>query len=146
MSILANRQPKSKAKKRQRFFSITFNIEADSYAVSRLPADASVANHAFRFRKLTGDEGVYDVRVTEHGPECECKGYLRHGHCKHCETLQAAAGVFDLTPPPAPPQMTAEQSGRHHGGVCIGVHVTGPARCNAPALPFLSHPSTENHR
>jgi hypothetical protein len=109
MSILANRQPKPKAKKRQRFFSITFTIEGDSYAVSRLPADPSVAQHAFRFRKLTGDQAVYDVRFTEHGPEYDCKGYLRHGHCKHGATVVAAAGVFDLSAPPAPREMTPEQ-------------------------------------
>jgi hypothetical protein len=107
MSILATRQPKSKSRpKRQRFFSITFNIEGDSYAVSCLPADPSIARSAFRFRKLTGDEAVYDVRFTEHGPQCDCLGWLRHGHrgtaCKHIATIQAATGVFDLAAPTAP--------------------------------------------
>jgi hypothetical protein len=96
MRILATRQPTSKAKKRQRFFSITFTIEADSYAVSRLPADPGVAQSAFRFRKLTGDQAVYDLRQTEHGLEWDCKGYLSHQRCKHCQTLTAAAGVFNL--------------------------------------------------
>jgi hypothetical protein len=98
MTILATRQPKAKSRpKRQRFFSITFTIEGDSYAVSRLPADPSIARAAFRFRKLTGDEAVYDVRFTEHGAECDCKGNLQHGHCKHADTLKAAAGLFSLT-------------------------------------------------
>jgi hypothetical protein len=109
MSILVNRAEKPKTKKRQRFFNITFNIEGDSYAISRLPAHPEVAGAAFRFRKLTGDQAVYDVRFTEHGGQCECLGYLRHGHrteCKHLATIRAAARVFDLTaPPPAPVQL-----------------------------------------
>jgi hypothetical protein len=101
MSILATRQPKAKPRpKRQRFFSIHFQIEGDAYAISRLAAEPSIARHAFRFRKLTGDQAVYDVRFTEHGGECECLGHLRHGHngvvCKHVATIQAAAGVFNL--------------------------------------------------
>ena len=101
MSILQTRIPpvKRPAKRRLRFFQIQFQIEGDAYAISLLPADPSIASKAFRFRKLTspdGEEVTYDVRFTEHGPECECLGYRRHGHCKHGETLQAASQVFDL--------------------------------------------------
>jgi hypothetical protein len=102
MSILVNRQPKAKARpKRQRFFSITFTIEADSYAVSRLPADPSIARAAYRLRKLTAEEPTsYDVCFTEHGPTCECLGFLRHGTaCKHIRTVQAAAAIFEPAAP-----------------------------------------------
>jgi hypothetical protein len=96
MSILATRQPKAKRQPKQRFFGIQFTIEGDSYAISRLPAHPEVARAAFRFRKLTGDQAVYDVRLTEHGLECDCKGGLHHGHCKHADTIRAAASVFNL--------------------------------------------------
>jgi hypothetical protein len=65
--------------------------------VSLLATHPEVAKKAFRFSKLTGDQAHYDLRLTDHGLECECKGYLRHGHCKHCETIQAAGKVFDLS-------------------------------------------------
>jgi hypothetical protein len=95
MALVANRKPASKPA-RQRFFQIQFVIEQDTYVISKLAADPAVARGAFRFRKLTGDQAVYDVRLTEHGPECECMGHLRHGHCKHGQTVVAAARVFDL--------------------------------------------------
>lgn len=96
MSVLANRR--SKAKPRQRFFQIHFVIEQDSYVLSVLPAHPDVAAKAFRFRKTTGDQAVYDVRLTDaFGLECECKGFLAHRHCKHCDTLRAAEGVFRLS-------------------------------------------------
>ena len=72
-------------------------FEADSYEVSALPCDPSIGRKAFRFRKLTATgPTTYDVRFTEHGPECDCMGYLRHGRCKHAETLQAAEQVFRI--------------------------------------------------
>jgi hypothetical protein len=96
MSILASRQPRAKRKPRQRFFRVTFTVEQDSYAISRLAPHAEVASRAWRFRKLTGDEACYDVRQTPHGLECDCRGHVRHGHCKHCDTLRAASAVFSL--------------------------------------------------
>jgi hypothetical protein len=39
---------------------------------------------------------VYDVRFTDRGPECDCMGWLRHGHCKRCQTLEAAGQVFRI--------------------------------------------------
>jgi hypothetical protein len=52
---------------------------------------------AFRLRKLTGDQAVYDVSFTDYGPEFECLGHLRHGHCKHAESIQAAEQSFRLS-------------------------------------------------
>jgi hypothetical protein len=94
MSLLRNRQVKAK---RQRFFRIRFEIEADSYEVSALPCDPSIGRKAFRLRKLTATEPTaYDVRFTDRGGECECLGYLHHGHCKHIQTLEAAEKVICL--------------------------------------------------
>jgi hypothetical protein len=53
---------------------------------------------AFRFRKQGGDRAVYDVAVTEHGPQCDCPGFT-HWHprrgtlCKHVKTLKAAGMI-----------------------------------------------------
>lgn len=95
MTVLAKRP--NKAKQKQRFFQIQFTIEQDNYVISTLPCSPEVARKAFRFRKLTGDQATYDVRVTEYGPECECLGFLRHSHCKHAKTLVAASSVFSLS-------------------------------------------------
>ncbi len=95
-----------KRKKAQRTFRITFHIEGDEYHVHPLASDPAVARKAFRFAKQTGDRAVYDLRLDEHGLHCECLGYLRHGHCKHCQTLRAAGELFNLDLPtvPARPQ------------------------------------------
>jgi hypothetical protein len=95
MTLLANR-PTAKRKK-QRFFGIRFVIEGDTYSVSVLPIHPDVGRKAFRVAKLTGDQARYDVHFDPAGrPSCECKGYLRHRHCKHCETITAAGKVFNL--------------------------------------------------
>jgi hypothetical protein len=56
----------------------------------------------YRLRKFAadvkpGETDHYDVVLTpgwNEGCQCECKGYLRHRHCKHIESLLAlhAAG------------------------------------------------------
>jgi hypothetical protein len=82
--------PRSKQRQqRKRFFHVTFTIEGVHYRVYPLQADPSVAVKAFRFKKLT-DGATYDIR---HDPagfiECDCKGFQRWRHCKHCQTLTA---------------------------------------------------------
>ena len=71
------------------------------YAVTPLQPDPEVAAKAYRFLKLFGDRCTYDVQLNGHGPECECKGFLRwRKPCKHILCL-VAAGMF---PPIAKPQ------------------------------------------
>jgi len=86
----------TKAAPRQRRFAVTFHIEGSDYRVSPLSIDPSVGVKAFRFAKQTGDRATYDVRFTAHSGECECLGFLRHGHCKHVATLRAAEQLFRL--------------------------------------------------
>ncbi len=88
-----------KRQKARRTLRIAFHIEEDEYHVYPLASDPAVARKAFRFAKQTGDRAVYDLRLDEHGLHCECLGYLRHGYCKHCQTLHAAWELFDLDMP-----------------------------------------------
>ncbi len=90
-------------KQRTRTFSITFTIEGTDYRVSPLPCDPEIGTKAFRFAKQGGDGEVYDLYADPvHGLTCQCKGFLRWGHCKHVQTIQAAGKVFDLTPAEVP--------------------------------------------
>ena len=52
---------------------------------------ASDFGEAFRLTNVNGMGGhVYDVCfVNDQDTTCECKGFLRHGHCKHVEGLRA---------------------------------------------------------
>ncbi|HLJ96272.1 MAG TPA: hypothetical protein VKU02_24070 [Gemmataceae bacterium] len=97
MALLATRTSRPKSKAKQRFFSITFHIEGTEYRISPLAIDPSIGHKAFRFAKQGGDEAVYDVHVDAHGTHCQCLGFLRHGHCKHADTIRAAEQVFRLS-------------------------------------------------
>lgn len=82
--------PDKRPRKVVKLFRITFSHGSDSYTVIPLDTDPQVAKKAFRLRKQTGDRQVYDVRLTNHGPECDCKGFLYRKRCKHIHMLQAA--------------------------------------------------------
>jgi hypothetical protein len=79
-------------------FTIVFEIAEDRYHVFPLAAHPEVAQAAFRFRKLTGAQEVYDVRLDAEGrAECDCPGCTYHGKpCKHLKTL-VAAGMLPKT-------------------------------------------------
>jgi hypothetical protein len=71
-------------------------IGPDSYRVTPLDPDPAVARLAFRVEKAQGGD-CYDVRLPnwpENLPdgyaECDCKGFLAHGHCKHIDALRQA--------------------------------------------------------
>jgi hypothetical protein len=64
----------------------------------RLPADrgAGGLRPGFKVEKVgpEADGAAYHVNIDGDRRTCECKGYLRHGHCKHGDGLAAllAAG------------------------------------------------------
>jgi hypothetical protein len=91
-SVTTPRRPK------QRTFSITFTIDGWPYTVSPLPCDPDIGSAAFRFHKQGGDDAVYDLYLSGYGWQCQCKGFLRHGHCKHVGTVQKAGQLFGPAP------------------------------------------------
>jgi hypothetical protein len=71
-----------------------FFIRDTAYTVTALLVDPTVTSKAYRLEKHGGDGAVYDVHVTEHGPHCECLGFLRwHKPCKHIRELQVAGMI-----------------------------------------------------
>lgn len=65
-------------------------IGAADYAVLALDPDPRVARLAYRLRR-PGDDTSYDVHVDEHGPQCQCLGFLRWNKpCKHILALRMA--------------------------------------------------------
>ncbi len=73
-----------------KFFRITFTVGEDSYTVTPLAPDPRNGNAAFSLRKQNGDRQVYDVRLTDRGPRCECRGFRYRRRCKHIAMLRAA--------------------------------------------------------
>ena len=78
-----------------KFFRIVFQIGEDVYNVVPLRPDPEVAVKAYRLRKQTGGQEVYDVRIDPQGyGHCECLGFLRWNKpCKHLRTLHAAGMI-----------------------------------------------------
>lgn len=76
------------------------------YAVREFSADEGFGGRAFQLRKLTtgtdSEAEGYDVLISHKGPEhdaCECKGFLRHGHCSHLDGIRCVvSNGWDVTP------------------------------------------------
>jgi hypothetical protein len=71
---------------------LTVGKESADYFVSVIPADFG---RGFQLVKVGIDaSGEYSVNIDGDKRSCECKGFGRHGHCKHADGLAAliAAG------------------------------------------------------
>jgi hypothetical protein len=72
---------------------ITIGTEHADYFLTELPADFG---RGFTVEKigLHENDPPYHVNIDADKRTCECKGFLRHGHCKHSDGLAAliAAG------------------------------------------------------
>jgi hypothetical protein len=71
--------------------AITVGKAESVYAVRRLPADFCAAYRLIKGELVEQpdntlrlqDAAQYDVLLDGQNSTCECKGFLRHGHCKH---------------------------------------------------------------
>ena len=65
--------------------NITVGKQSDRYYVAKVAADWG---KGFTLAKF-GSEDQYHVNLNADGNSCDCKGHLRHGHCKHADGLAA---------------------------------------------------------
>jgi hypothetical protein len=87
---------------------IMLGRQQTGYYLEPLPADFGLA---FRFEKFStcrieGEPDGYDVLLNQPGggQSCECKGFLRWGHCKHIDTILDLVRQGRLAPAAAEPQ------------------------------------------
>jgi hypothetical protein len=74
---------------------ITIGKERQPYDVRLLDSDYGVAYRLIKHELVQQPEGFYELEITACydvllcGTEstCECKGFLKHRHCKHVEGL-----------------------------------------------------------
>jgi hypothetical protein len=73
--------------------TIAVGKQQADYFITELPADGGRGILVEKIG-LDGQEGHYHVHLDGDKKACECKGHLRHGHCKHAHGLTAllAAG------------------------------------------------------
>jgi hypothetical protein len=68
----------------KRVLTLYVGVTSFRYYLTPVPG----APGAYRLEKFAVDGGgSYDVDLT--APSCECKGFLRWGHCKHVDSLSA---------------------------------------------------------
>jgi len=74
---------------------LTVGKEAADYYLTCLPADFGIG---FKVVKIGLDvtEGEYHVNIDGDKRSCECKGFLRHGHCKHADGIAALIAAGQL--------------------------------------------------
>lgn len=65
--------------------------EVDVYWLDAVPSNFG---DGFRLTKAVpnsndSEPDHYDVHLSDEGHTCECRGFLRHGHCKHIHSLVA---------------------------------------------------------
>jgi hypothetical protein len=67
--------------------SIRVGKEAADYFLTAIPADFG---RGFLVEKIgLHAEGKYAVNIDGDKRSCECKGFGRHGHCKHADGIAA---------------------------------------------------------
>lgn len=62
---------------------------AVDYFASIVPSDWGDAFRLEKIIKSADEPNVYDVILSNEGHSCECMGFMKHGHCKHCDGLAA---------------------------------------------------------
>jgi hypothetical protein len=74
---------------------ITVGKETDFYFVDKVPSDFGTA---FKLEKCNydGNDTTYHTLLDGQRSSCECKGYLRHHHCKHIDGLTALVQLGKL--------------------------------------------------
>jgi hypothetical protein len=92
------RKPRAKPERRIRLFAapiatmrgvvrITVGTEAKHYFLAPVPCDFG---RGFQLEGFELEGGAkYAVCLDGEKTSCECKGFLKHGHCKHVEGLAA---------------------------------------------------------
>jgi hypothetical protein len=62
---------------------------------------------AYEVRKLLADGGdVYHCHTETHRFSCDCRGHVRHGHCKHSDSIHALIAAGKLDRPNTSPTFT----------------------------------------
>jgi hypothetical protein len=67
--------------------------KTDYYSVRPIPSDWGTA---YQMAKLPEENEPYSVCLAGADSTCDCKGHLRHGHCRHVEGLTALANAGRL--------------------------------------------------
>lgn len=75
------------------FVILTSDRDRTSFAVAQYPGDSPLLG--FVFTKVSGkgtdkDRESYVLTCTRNGNEakCDCRGHVRHGHCRHSDCLE----------------------------------------------------------
>jgi hypothetical protein len=87
-----------------RALCLTVGKDRFGYYITALETSWGLAFRLVKFAHQVeeGEPDHYDVNLDGARSTCECRGYLRHRHCKHIESLLALQAEGRLPPSPAP--------------------------------------------
>jgi hypothetical protein len=75
----------------------------DNYFILPIPSDFGLTFEVTKMVPGKGGEARYHVLLGDEGEaQCECKGFLAHGHCRRLESLQALQLAGRLGPATEP--------------------------------------------
>jgi hypothetical protein len=86
------RRPQQRAAKLQTVGAVTvlwltLDKLMTAYRLTALPSDFGRAYRLEKSDQGDGQPECYDVLIDGERSSCECKGFLRWGHCRHVESL-----------------------------------------------------------
>ena len=75
---------------------MTVGKEVSRYLITLVPSQ--IGGQGYRLEKIGEPTSDYHVHLSDIGHhDCECLGYLRHGHCRHIHGLLALRNAGKLS-------------------------------------------------
>ncbi len=107
-SVTRQRKPRAKPQRFCKLVGHPDNLET-SLVIRQVSASGKETVDRYTFAEIGSDSGrgfaltkedgtVYHVELTAAGKTCECKGFTRHGHCKHADGISALVTAGKLPP------------------------------------------------
>src|SRR5579884_1269028 len=84
--------------------ALTCEKDVTFYRLEEIGADRGRGFRLTKAQGAPGEAGEYEVLLDGQFSSCECKGFLRHNHCRHVESLTALQNAGKLTAAPTQPE------------------------------------------
>jgi hypothetical protein len=92
---------------------LTVSKTTTAYRMVPLSSDFGRAVRLEKADQGDGQPEAYDVLLDGQRSSCECRGHLRHGHCKHLDGIRAVIAGGQLADAiPEPPESQREEPAR----------------------------------
>src|SRR5579884_2706988 len=108
--------------------ALTTEKDVTFYKLEDIGADRGRGFRLTKAHGAPGEAGEYDVNLDGQFSSCECKGFLRHNHCRHIESLTALTNAGKLAAAPTQPEPVEPEPAEEEETVEIGAEPPQPAK------------------